>query len=340
MNCSTCKVNKIGPKNSPFGGYLCGNEHLQCQVCNNIQHGLCGICQDSTKFVQMNFNTSGFHMSNEQHVHAQMPMQGQAQAQLIAASMPSSNHQVNGGISKNKFNENRLPTTLISVKHSKASLQHNQLELEAKRAVTPPPIEIRKMETLYEGCPMAEDSTSHEDHSLDTVKVAAAKTNSTSQRSATPPLICLSSSMSRQQHYQATTIIERERQPECVFSKKFLNDLETQSQLSEEHLSMKDSKDSLNQNSIKTNGDGDIQNSMKTLYLGDPMPNDYSLSFIGNSFKNCTNISDLSNTGTRKSSGQSTKASGMKKDNIFTFAEVSLKQTNKHTNNTACNFVF
>ncbi|XP_036336208.1 uncharacterized protein LOC118746466 [Rhagoletis pomonella] len=56
MNCATCKVNKIGPKTTPFGGYLCGNEHMQCVDCNDRTDGQCGICEEHTFFVQMNFN--------------------------------------------------------------------------------------------------------------------------------------------------------------------------------------------------------------------------------------------------------------------------------------------
>lgn len=298
MNCLTCKVNKIGPKNSPFGGYLCSNEHLQCHVCNNMQHGLCGVCHESTKFVQMNFETSGLNTAPTRapiHPHTQSPI----------VSLQSS--CVSGGHSKNRFNENHASRLVV---------------MENEAATN----EIRKMETLYEGCPLQmEPSTSFDNHSLETVKLAAAKTRSTLQRSSTTPLIYLSSSISRQQNFHATTTTtttsSEENRPECVFSKKLLNDLETQSQLAEEQLSMKDSKESLSPN----DNEG-VQNSMKTLYLGDPMPNGYSLSFMGNSYKNCTNISELSNTGTRQSSGQSTKASGTKRETIFTFAEVSLEQ--------------
>ncbi|XP_039965156.1 uncharacterized protein LOC120777732 [Bactrocera tryoni] len=56
MNCATCKVNKIGPKTAPFGGYLCSNEHMQCGDCNERTDGQCGICEACTSFVQMNFN--------------------------------------------------------------------------------------------------------------------------------------------------------------------------------------------------------------------------------------------------------------------------------------------
>lgn len=56
MNCATCKVNKIGPKTAPFGGYLCSNEHMQCGNCNERTDGQCGICETCTSFVQMNFN--------------------------------------------------------------------------------------------------------------------------------------------------------------------------------------------------------------------------------------------------------------------------------------------
>uniref|UniRef100_A0A0A1XSD3 Mucin-16 n=1 Tax=Zeugodacus cucurbitae TaxID=28588 RepID=A0A0A1XSD3_ZEUCU len=56
MNCATCKVNKIGPKTAPFGGYLCSNEHMQCGDCNERTDGQCGICEECTSFVQMNFN--------------------------------------------------------------------------------------------------------------------------------------------------------------------------------------------------------------------------------------------------------------------------------------------
>ncbi|XP_054735285.1 uncharacterized protein LOC129242584 [Anastrepha obliqua] len=56
MNCAICKVNKIGPKTAPFGGYLCGNEHMQCGECNDRTYGQCGLCKARTFFVQMNFN--------------------------------------------------------------------------------------------------------------------------------------------------------------------------------------------------------------------------------------------------------------------------------------------
>ncbi|KNC23865.1 hypothetical protein FF38_05616 [Lucilia cuprina] len=58
MDCSTCKINKISPEINPFGGYFCSNEHLQCNECNTLSKGHCGLCNASTKFVQMNFKSS------------------------------------------------------------------------------------------------------------------------------------------------------------------------------------------------------------------------------------------------------------------------------------------
>uniref|UniRef100_W8BTM1 DUF4729 domain-containing protein n=1 Tax=Ceratitis capitata TaxID=7213 RepID=W8BTM1_CERCA len=72
MNCATCKVNKIGPKTAPFGGYLCGNEHMQCGDCNERTDGQCGVCEENTSFVQMNFNQRERHTSPIRRVYPHM----------------------------------------------------------------------------------------------------------------------------------------------------------------------------------------------------------------------------------------------------------------------------
>ncbi|XP_067645871.1 uncharacterized protein [Eurosta solidaginis] len=86
MNCATCKVNKIGPKTAPFGGYLCGNEHMQCDDCNERTDGQCGICEESTSFVQMNFNHRDRDTSP---MHRTFPTSGQT------ATAPSVDADIN-----------------------------------------------------------------------------------------------------------------------------------------------------------------------------------------------------------------------------------------------------
>ncbi|XP_037818913.1 uncharacterized protein LOC119608529 [Lucilia sericata] len=138
MDCSNCKINKISPEINPFGGYFCSNEHMQCNECNTSSKGHCGLCNASTKFVQMNFKSSD------------EPLPATPQSSIFSKDQP-----IRSALSKQMLDEietqSRISKEHLILKDSREYMHQNAKENDSK--------ETNGMETLFVGTP-AENSAS------------------------------------------------------------------------------------------------------------------------------------------------------------------------------------